>query len=118
MAKISWEIENQGFNDAKKRYSFEHTCHHEKNSVLLNSLLTLFALTIERLYRIRYLHRGTHTVRSAEQLCRILWVSLSRPLAPNTSYSRTLRRTVSLVPTPKIPPPTAVSPHRHILPKK
>ena len=85
MAKSRWEIENQGFNDAKNRYSFEHTCHHEKNSVLLNSLLTLFALTIERLYRIRYLHRGTHTVRSAEQLCRILWVSLSRPLAPNTS---------------------------------
>ena len=85
MAKSRWEIENQGFNDAKSRYSFEHTCHHEKNSVLLNSLLTLFALTIERLYRIRYLHRGTHTVRSAEQLCRILWVSLSRPLAPNTS---------------------------------
>ena len=85
LAKSRWEIENQGFNDAKNRYSFEHTCHHEKNSVLLNSLLTLFALTIERLYRIRYLHRGTHTVRSAEQLCRILWVSLSRPLAPNTS---------------------------------
>jgi Transposase DDE domain len=85
MAKSRWEIENQGFNDAKNRYSFEHTCHHEKNSVLLNSLLTLFALTIERLYRIRYLHRGTHSVRSAEQLCRILWVSLSRPLAPNTS---------------------------------
>jgi Transposase DDE domain len=85
MAKSRWEIENQGFNDAKNRYSFEHTCHHEKNSVLLNFLLTLFALTIERLYRIRYLHRGTHTVRSAEQLCRILWVSLSRPLAPNTS---------------------------------
>jgi hypothetical protein len=85
MAKSRWEIENQGFNDAKNRYSLAHTCHHEKNSVLLNLLLTLFALTIERLYRLRYLHRGTHTVRSAEQLCRILWVSLSRPLAPNTS---------------------------------
>jgi hypothetical protein len=85
MAKIRWDIENQGFNDAKNRYSLAHTCHHEKNSVLLNFLLTLFALTIERLYRLRYLHRGTHTVRSAEQLCRILWVSLSRPLAPNTS---------------------------------
>jgi hypothetical protein len=53
--------------------------------VLLNYLLTLLALTIERLYRIRFLHRGTHTVHSAEQLCRILWVSLSRPLLPNTS---------------------------------
>jgi hypothetical protein len=72
-------------NDAKNRYGFEHTCHHEENSVLLNYLLTLLALTIERLYRIRFLHRGTHTVRSAEQLCRILWVALSRPLLPNTS---------------------------------
>jgi hypothetical protein len=85
MAKSRWEIENQGFNDAKNRYGFEHTCHHEENSVLLNYLLTLLALTIERLYRIRFLHRGTHPVRSAEQLCRILWVSLSRPLLPNTS---------------------------------
>jgi hypothetical protein len=85
MAKSRWEIENQGFNDAKNRYGLEHTCHHEKNSVLLNYLLTLLALTVERLYRIRYLHRGTHPVRSAEQLCRILWVSLSRPLVPNTS---------------------------------
>jgi hypothetical protein len=85
MAKSRWEIENQGFNDAKNRYGFEHTCHHEENSVLLNYLLTLLALTIERLYRIRFLHRGTHPVRSAEQLCRILWVSLSRPLLPHTS---------------------------------
>jgi Transposase DDE domain len=85
MAKSRWEIENQGFNDAKNRYGLEHTCHHEENSVLLNYLLTLLALTIERLYRIRFLHRGTNIVRSAEQLCRILWVSLSRPLLPNTS---------------------------------
>ncbi len=85
MAKSRWEIENQGFNDAKNRYGFEHTCHHEQNSVLLNYLLTLLALTIERLYRVRFLHRGSHTVHSAEQLCRILWVSLSRPLLPNTS---------------------------------
>jgi len=85
MAKSRWEIENQGFNDAKNRYGLEHTCHHEENSVLLNYLLTLLALIIERLYRIRYLHRGNHRVRSAEQLCRLLGVSLSRPLAPNTS---------------------------------
>jgi Transposase DDE domain len=85
MAKSRWEIENQGFNDAKNRYGLEHTCHHEQNSVLLNYLLTLLALTIERLYRLRFLHRGTHTVHSAEQLCRIFWVSLSRPLLPNTS---------------------------------
>jgi len=85
MAKSRWEIENQGFNDAKNRYGLEHICHHEKNSVLLNYLLTLLALTIERLYRLRYLHRGNHGIRSAEQLCRLFWVSLSRPHAANSS---------------------------------
>ena len=85
MAKSRWEIENQGFNDAKNRYGFEHICHHERNSVLLNYLITLLALTIERLYRLRYLHRGTHAPHSAEQLCRLFWVSLSRPLAFNSS---------------------------------
>jgi hypothetical protein len=60
MAKSRFEIENQGFNDAKNRYGFEHTCHHEQNSVLLNYLLTLLALTIERLYRIRFLSRYSH----------------------------------------------------------
>jgi len=84
MAKSRWEIENQGFNDAKNRYGFEHTCHHHDNSVLIAWLLTLLALVIERLYRIRYLHRGTHAVGSADQLCRILWLSLSRPRALDT----------------------------------
>ena len=85
MAKSRWEIENQGFNDAKNRYGFEHICHHEQNSVLLNYLITLLALTIERLFRLRYLHRGTHAPRSAEQLCRLFWASLSRPYACNSS---------------------------------
>jgi hypothetical protein len=83
MAKSRWEIENQGFNDAKNRYGFEHICHHHANSVLISWLLCLLAMVIERLYRLRYLHRGNHPVRSAEQLCRLLWLSLSRPLTPN-----------------------------------
>ena len=85
MAKSHWEIKNQGFNDAKNRYGIEPICHQEPNSILVNWLLTFLALVIERLYRIRYLHRGTHPVRSAEQLCRLLWLGLSRPLAPDTS---------------------------------
>lgn len=85
MAKSRWEIENQGFNDAKNRYGFEHICHHEANRILLNWLITLLALVIERLYRIRYLHRGTHPVRSAEALCRLLWLGLSRPPALDSS---------------------------------
>lgn len=85
MAKSRWEIENQAFNDAKNRYGLEHICHHEANSVLLNWLITLLAPVIERLYRIRYLHRGTHPVRSAEALCRLLWLGLSRIPALDSS---------------------------------
>ncbi len=55
------------------------------DSVLISWLLTSLAMVIERLYRLRYLHRGNHPVRSAEQLCRLFWLSLSRPLAPNSS---------------------------------
>ncbi|MEK7750389.1 MAG: transposase, partial [Acidobacteriota bacterium] len=85
MAKSRWEIENQGFNDAKNRYGMEHICHHEPNSLLVQWLIVALALTIERLYRLRYLHRGTHPVRSAIQLVRLLRLSLARPMAPDSS---------------------------------
>jgi len=84
MAKSRGEIENQGFNDAKNRYGFEHTCHHHANSVLIVWLITLLAIIMERLYRMRFLHRGTHVPCSADQLCRVFWLSLSRPRSPNT----------------------------------
>jgi hypothetical protein len=35
IAKSRWEIANQGFNDAKNRYDFEHICHHERHSLLV-----------------------------------------------------------------------------------
>jgi len=76
MAKSRWEIENQGFNDAKNRYGFEHICHHERHSLLAVWLLSCLALTIERLYRVRYLHRGTHPVRAAIDLLLLLQLSL------------------------------------------
>ena len=79
MAKSRWEIENQGFNDAKNRQGLEHICHHEANSLVIGWLLTLLAMTIERLYRLRYLHRGTHPVRSAIELVRLLWLNLGQP---------------------------------------
>jgi hypothetical protein len=77
MAKSRWAIENHGFNDAKNRYGLEHICHHEQNSMLLVWLIIFLAIMVERLYRIRYLHRGTHRRHSADQLCRLLWLSLS-----------------------------------------
>ena len=85
MAKSRWTIENQGFNDAKTRHGLEHLCHHQANSLLITWLLTAFALTIERLYRLRYLHRGAHPVRAAIDLLRTLRVSLGRPLTADTS---------------------------------
>ena len=48
-------------------------------------LLTSLALSIERLYRLRYLHRGTHRVRTAVELVQLLWLSLSRPGPADTS---------------------------------
>ncbi len=85
MAKSRREIENQGFNDAKNRYGFEHICHHECHSLLVVWLPICLALTIERLYRIRYLHRGTHPVLPAIALWQLLWLSLSRPVPNDTS---------------------------------
>lgn len=76
MAKSRWEIENQGFNDAKNRHGFEHICHHHPNSLLINWLLIALTLTLERLYRGRYLHRGTHKVLTPINLLRLLWISL------------------------------------------
>ncbi len=85
MAKSRWEIENQGFNEAKNRHGLEHICHHHSNSLVIGWLLTLLALTVERLYRLRYLHRGTHPVRTAIDLVQLLWLSLSRPPVIDTS---------------------------------
>lgn len=84
-AKSRWEIENQGFNDAKNRHDLEHICHHHPNSLLISWLLTSLALTIERLYRLRYLRRGTHLPRTAADFVHVLWLSLSRPEPANSS---------------------------------
>lgn len=83
MAKSRWEIENQGFNDGKNRYGLEHICHHHPNSLLINWLLIALTLTLERLYRTRYLHRGSHTVMQPVTLVRLLWMSLGK--SPDSS---------------------------------
>jgi Transposase DDE domain len=81
MAKSRWHIENEGFNDAKNRYGLEHIRHHHERSLLIVWLLTCLSLTVERLYRLRYLHRGLHAVRTAIDLYRILVLGLSIPAA-------------------------------------
>lgn len=85
LAKNRWEIENQGFNDGKNRYGMEHVTHHHANSLLVRWLITCLALTIERLYRLRYLHRGAHHLRTAIGLVRVLHLSLCPPQPINTS---------------------------------
>lgn len=75
-AKSRWEIENEGFNDAKTRHGLAHIPHHHANSLLIAWLLTMFALTIERLYRLRYLHRGKHPPATAIEFVRALRLSL------------------------------------------
>jgi hypothetical protein len=84
-AKSRWEIENEGFNDGKTRYGMEHIRHHHANSLLVAWLLTLFALTIERLYRLRYLHRGRHRSLTPIEFLRQLRLSLSPPRPLDTS---------------------------------
>jgi hypothetical protein len=81
IAKSRWEVENQGFNDGKNRYGMEHIAHHEANSVLIHWLLIVLALTVERLYRLRYLRRGPHPSLTPIELVRILRLDLgaSRP---------------------------------------
>lgn len=76
MAKSRWEIENQGFNDAKNRYGFEHICHHHANSLLVIWLIVALTLTFERLYRIRHLHRGNHPILEPMALLRLLRLSV------------------------------------------
>jgi hypothetical protein len=85
MAKSRWEIENQGFNEAKIHHGLEHICHHHANSLLIGWLLAMLALTIERLYRLRYLRRGTHPLRSSAELFLTLWVNLFRPFPADSS---------------------------------
>jgi hypothetical protein len=84
IAKSRWEIENRGFNDGKNRYGMEHICHHQPNSILIVWLLIALALVIERLYRLRYLHRGEHGVRSAIDLHHYLWLTLGSRSPPDS----------------------------------
>jgi len=79
LAKGRWTIENQGFNDAKTRYGLHHVPHHHPTSLLIHWLLVVLTLTLERLYRLRYLHRGSHPVLSAMALTRRLRLSLGPP---------------------------------------
>jgi len=85
VAKSRWEIENQGFNDAKNRHDLEHIHHHHPASLLIGWLLVMFALTLERLYRLRYLHRGSHRPCTAIDLVRAFRLSLATAVPCDSS---------------------------------
>ncbi len=85
LAKSRWEVENQGFNEGKTAHGLEHICHHHATSLLIGWLLACFALTLERLYRLRYLRRGTHRPRTPIEFVRLLRLSLAPPRPPDTS---------------------------------
>jgi len=85
MAKSRWEVENQAFNDSKTRYGLEHSAHHHPRSALVSALLTVLAISLERLFRLRYLKRGSHKPRSAIALVRTLRLSLGHCCRCDTS---------------------------------
>lgn len=85
MAKSRWQIENEGFNDSKNRHGFERIRHHHPNSLMMGWLIVCLALTVERLYRLRYLHRGGRPAPSAIDLVRSLRLSLGCGSAQDTS---------------------------------
>jgi hypothetical protein len=85
IAKSRWEIENGGFNDGKNRHGLERIRHHHPTSLVVSWLVVCLALMLERLYRLRYLRRGTHAPREAADLLLLLWLSLAPPRSPDTS---------------------------------
>jgi hypothetical protein len=62
----------------------EHICHHHKNSLLIEWLMISLALVVERLFRLRYLHRGRHTRHTAAELLLALWLDLGVPRPINS----------------------------------
>jgi hypothetical protein len=85
MAKSRWQIENEGFNDAKNRHGLERIRHHHPNSLVAGWLIVCLALVLERLYRLRHLHRGGRPPRTAIDLVRTFRLTLGTASAHDTS---------------------------------
>ena len=59
-------------------YGLAHIPHHHPTSVVIDALLTFLAMCLERLYRLRYLRRGTRRPHSAARVHLLLWLNLGR----------------------------------------
>ena len=77
LAKSRWEIENQGFNDAKNHYGLEHICHHHPNSIDRLAACPVGPGHRTALPNPLSASRAPPGVLSADQLCR---VSLAEPI--------------------------------------
>lgn len=53
-----WEIENQGFNNLKSEYDFDHVYHHNQNSILVFSFVLFLVDIILQAFRKRNLKNG------------------------------------------------------------
>jgi hypothetical protein len=85
IAKSRWEIENQGFNEAKTSHGLAHIPHHEAHCLVIFWLVLCLALTMERLFRLRFLRRGKHAPAAAVEFARTMWLALGRVPAWDTS---------------------------------
>ena len=63
----------------------KRVCHHHARSLEIYWLLLVFAMTLERLWRLRYLHTAPHPPRTAIELLRRLRWSLASPPPVDTS---------------------------------
>jgi hypothetical protein len=85
ICKSRWQIENRFFNEGKNQYGLEHIAHHHPNAILVNTLLSCLALCVERLYRLRYLHRGGRRPYTPIDFCCLLRLALGAPVPLDTS---------------------------------
>jgi hypothetical protein len=72
----------------RSTHGLEHLAHHHANRILIGWLLAMFALTIERLYRLRYLRRGLRPPWTAIALVRALRLSLAPLVHPTRVDAR------------------------------
>ena len=84
-AQAGWNRDPGGLVDRlPASHGMEHICHHPA-SMPANWLPIAPAMVVERLYRLCYLHRNTHPVRSAIDLAGLLGFNLGFPRTPDTS---------------------------------
>jgi hypothetical protein len=78
-------VKSRWLNDAKTLYHLDHTAHHPAHAVVVDTLLLCLSIGMERLYRLRYLHRGSHRTYTAAEFHVLFWPTLARLIPYDTS---------------------------------